>query len=157
MFAKPILLKSLTSCVFVFSEQTQNFNKTTKSLYIEAIFVFLVQYIKETLKRFLTNTIQFKQDYFHFLYVTGFLRINVLTSIPGWDSFPTAMPRSLPATRRPLWRSSVHPRKALQPLLGPRIHRKVPSVLSILRSSPQYFLYWILKMTTTNLTTISLL
>jgi hypothetical protein len=42
MFAKPILLNSLTSCDFVFSEQTQNLNETTKTLYIEAIFVFFV-------------------------------------------------------------------------------------------------------------------
>jgi len=43
MFAKPILPNSLTSCDFVFSAQTQNHNETTRTLYIEAIFVFLVQ------------------------------------------------------------------------------------------------------------------
>lgn len=42
MFAKPILLNSLTSCDFVFSEQTQNINETTKTHYIKSIFVFLV-------------------------------------------------------------------------------------------------------------------
>jgi len=42
MFAKPILLNSLTSCDFVFPEQTQNLKETAKTLYIEAIFVFFV-------------------------------------------------------------------------------------------------------------------
>ena len=42
IFAKPILLNSLTSCDFVFSGQTQNIEETAKTLYIEAIFVFLV-------------------------------------------------------------------------------------------------------------------
>lgn len=132
MFAKPILLNSLTSCDFVFSEQTQNLKETTKTLYIEAIFVFFVQ--KRNIEKIPDKTTQFKQDYFHFRYVTGFLRFDSWMRL-----FSTAMPRSLSATRRPNWRSSIHPRKALQHLLGPRIPQKAPSVLSIPLSSPHFF------------------
>jgi len=58
MFAKPILLNSLTSCDFVFSEQTQNLNETAKTLYIEAIFVFLVHKINIEKTPDKNNTIQ---------------------------------------------------------------------------------------------------
>lgn len=53
--------------------------------------------------------------------------------------FSTAMSRSLSATRKPLWLSSIHPRKVLHPLLGPRIPQKAPSVSSISCSSPPFF------------------
>jgi hypothetical protein len=112
-------------------------------------------YTKEAFKIFQIKQCNSKKTNFIFCMPLSFYEF-VLTSISEWDSFSTTMLSSLPATRKPFWRFSIHSRRALQPLLGPRIPQKAPPVLYIPLLSP-HFLYWTRMMTTTNLITISLL
>jgi hypothetical protein len=155
MFAKPILLNNLTSRDSVFSEQTHNLNGTTKTLYIEAIFyVFFA--LKEPLKRFQIKTIQFKEDYFHFVHVSRFLRMYVLTSTLDETLFSQPCQEVCPQHESHSdGLQSIHVRR-YSPFWGLEyLKRRLQSYLS--PALLPIFLYCILRVTTIKLITISLL